>query len=203
VTALGSPWQATLDHASHTLIIMTDLLLTGLSLAMLSSSVLVVTATSPVVSVLWVVALFMVTAMYMVVAGAPFVGLVYLVVYVGAVAVLFLFVVMMLNVPLSAYSKGDQVRSVPLVALVSSLFMLSFIMAGGHPGIEGGVGATDLGTTSVNQAQSLASDLFTHDALLLLLVGIILLLAMVGPVAMSMSHDAEGLKQVQQATQGR
>lgn len=179
---------------------MTDILMTSLSLAILTSSVLVVTATSPVVSVLYVVALFMVTAVYMVVAGAPFVGLVYLVVYVGAVAVLFLFVVMMLNVPLSAYNKGDQVRSVPLVALLASLFLLSFLMGGDHPSIDGAVADADLSTTSVNQAQSLASDLFTHDALLLLLVGIILLLAMVGPVAMSMSHDTDGLKQVHQAS---
>lgn len=44
---------------------------------------------------------------------------------------------------------------------------------------------------TVNQAQTLASDLFTHDALLLILVGIILLLAMIGPVSLSLNHDAD------------
>lgn len=106
---------------------MTDLLLTSLSLAIIGTSVLVVTAPSPVVSVLYLVALFMVSALYIVVTGVPFVGLVYLVVYVGAVAVLFLFVILLLNVPLSAYGTADQVRSLPLVATLGGLFMLSFL----------------------------------------------------------------------------
>jgi NADH-ubiquinone oxidoreductase chain 6 len=110
---------------------MTDFLLTSLGLAIIGTSVLVVTAPSPVVSVLWLVALFMEAAGYMIVVGVPFVGLVYLVVYVGAVAVLFLFVILMLNVPL-----------------------------------------------------------------LLIFVGIILLLAMIGPVSLSMDHDAEELKRI-------
>jgi len=176
---------------------MTDFLLTGLSFAILASSVLVVTATSPVVSVLYVVALFLLAAGYMILSGLPFVGLVYLVVYVGAVAVLFLFVVMMLNVPLSAYNKSDQVRSVPLVAILASLFMLSFTTSGDlNTGINASTLSADMGTTSLNQAQTLASELFSHDALLLIIVGVVLLLAMVGPVSMSMSHDTEGLKQI-------
>ena len=175
--------------------LMTDLLLTSLALAILGTSVLVVTAPSPVVSVLYLVALFMVSAGYMIVAGVPFVGLVYLVVYVGAVAVLFLFVVMMLNVPLSVYGTADQVRSLPLVAALGGLFMLSFLTVG--------VGDTiaqqeTAGTVGMNQAHTLASDLFTHDALLLILVGVILLLAMIGPVSLSMDHDAEELKRIQQ-----
>jgi NADH-ubiquinone oxidoreductase chain 6 len=181
---------------------MTDLLLTSLSVAILGSSVLVVTATSPVVSVLYVVALFLLSAGYMILAGLPFVGLVYLVVYVGAIAVLFLFVVMMLNVPLSAYSKSDQVRSVPLVAMLASLFMLSFVTASDLSTgvIDASSTVADMSTTSLNQAQALASDLFTHGALLLIVVSIVLLLAMVGPVSMSMSHDADGLKQLKDAS---
>lgn len=161
-------------------------ILSVLPVAILTSSVLVVTATSPVVSVLYVVALFLLTASYMVMVGLPFAGLVYLVVYVGAVAVLFLFVIMMLNVPLSAYSTADQVRSVPLVAIIASLFMGSFTLVS-DPNTSLVTQHTD--TSSLNQAQALASELFTHDALLLMLVGLVLLLAMIGPVSMSMDHD--------------
>lgn len=176
---------------------MTDLLLSSLALAILGTAVLVVTASSPVVSVLWLVALFMVAAGYMIVGGVPFVGLVYLVVYVGAVAVLFLFVILMLNVPLSAYGSADQVRSLPLVATLAGLFMLSFLTLGGSEYREASDGTVAL--VGANQAHTLASDLFTHGALLLILVGIILLLAMIGPVSLSMDHDSEELKRIQQS----
>jgi NADH:ubiquinone oxidoreductase subunit 6 (subunit J) len=174
-----------------------SLSLTLLPLAMLSSSVLVVTAASPVVSVLFMVALFMLSAVYMVLAGLPFAGLVYLVVYVGAVAVLFLFVVMLLNVPLSVYGGSEQ--AVPLQVLLVSLFLLVYVLSGsdGLRTLSALSQSPDTLTSSLNQAQSLASDLFTHDALLLVLVGLVLLLAMVGPVSMSMSHDAEGLRHLQ------
>jgi NADH:ubiquinone oxidoreductase subunit 6 (subunit J) len=171
---------------------MTDFLLTSLGLAIIGTSVLVVTAPSPVVSVLWLVALFMEAAGYMIVVGVPFVGLVYLVVYVGAVAVLFLFVILMLNVPLSVYGTTDQVRSLPLVATLAGLFMLIFLTSSPGDLLQNHEAA---GTVGMNQAQTLASDLFTHDALLLIFVGIILL-AMIGPVSLSMDHDAEELKRI-------
>ena len=176
---------------------MLQVALTLLPLAMLSSSVLVVTAASPVLSVLFVVALFLLSAIYMVLAGLPFAGLVYLVVYVGAVAVLFLFVVMMLNVPLSAYGGNEQ--AVPLQVLLASLFVIVYIVSGSDSlrSLAPLTLSADTATTSLNQAQALATELFTHDALLLLLVGIVLLLAMVGPVSMSMNHHAEGLRLLQ------
>jgi NADH:ubiquinone oxidoreductase subunit 6 (subunit J) len=175
---------------------MTDLLLTSLALATLGISVLVVTAPSPVISVLWLVALFMSSAGYMIVAGAPFVGLVYLVVYVGAVAVLFLFVILMLNVPLSAYGTADQVRSLPLVATLGGLFLLTFLTLGEETVAEASSGTAPVG---LNQAHTLASDLFTHGAFLLILVGVILLLAMIGPVSLSMDHDTEELNRIKQS----
>jgi NADH:ubiquinone oxidoreductase subunit 6 (subunit J) len=165
-----------------------------LPVAMISTSVLVVTAASPVVSVLYVVALFMLSAVYMVLAGLPFVGLVYLVVYVGAVAVLFLFVVMLLNVPLSVYGGSEQ--GVALQVALVSLFGLVYVLAGTDLLALSFLTVTvDSLTTSLNQAQSLASGLYTHWALLLVLTGLVLLLAMIGPVSMSMDHDGEGLRQ--------
>jgi NADH:ubiquinone oxidoreductase subunit 6 (subunit J) len=168
-----------------------------LPLGMLSSSVLVVTAASPVLSVLFVVALFLLSALYMVLAGLPFVGLLYLLVYVGAVAVLFLFVVMMLNVPLSVYGGNEQ--AVPLQALFVSIFLLVYAFTGSDNlrSLSPLSLSADTATVSLNQAQALASELFTHDALLLVLVGIVLLLSMVGPVSMSVDHDAEGLRQLE------
>lgn len=169
-----------------------------LPLAILSSSVLVVTAASPVVSVLFVVALFLFSAIYIVLAGLPFTGLVYLVVYVGAVAVLFLFIVMMLNVPLNAYGGNEQ--AVPLQALLASIFVIIYIVTNNNnnlPNLSFLVISPDTAIISLNQAQSLASELFTHNAFLLLVVGIVLLLAIVGPVSLSINHNSEGLRQLQ------
>jgi NADH:ubiquinone oxidoreductase subunit 6 (subunit J) len=177
---------------------MTQFILTLLPITILTSSVFVVTATSPVVSVLYVVALFLLTASYIMIVGLSFVGLVYLVVYVGAVAVLFLFVIMILNVPLSAYNTSDQVRSVPLVAILASLFMASFIVVQDTNTILIDTTNTNIIThSSFNQAQVLASELFSHDAVLLVIVGLVLLLAMIGPVSISIDHDVEGIRQLE------
>jgi len=61
----------------------------------------VITSSNPVISVLFLVTVFALAACYLLTLGVSFVGLAYLIVYVGAVAVLFLFVVMMLNVRVS------------------------------------------------------------------------------------------------------
>lgn len=167
-----------------------------LPLAIISSSVLVVTAASPVVSVLFIVGLFILSAIYIVLAGLPFAGLVYLVVYVGAVAVLFLFVVILLNVPLSVYGGNEQ--TVPLQVLLASMFLLVYLLTGSDDlrSLAPTTHTVDTITTSLNQAQSLAFELFTHNTLLLLLVGLVLLLAIVGPVSISINHDTEGLQQL-------
>jgi NADH-ubiquinone oxidoreductase chain 6 len=175
---------------------MTNLILYLLAIFIILTSVLVVTATSPVLSVLYIVGLFLLTALYIIMSGLPFAGLVYLVVYVGAVAVLFLFVVMMLNVPLSAYNTADSVRSVPLVGILASLFITSFVLVSDYN--TAALNLTQVNTTGINQAQTLASELFTHDALILILVGLVLLLAIIGPVSMSMDHDAENIRQLRE-----
>ena len=89
-----------------------------LALAATVSALCVITVRSPVSAVLWLIAVFVTTAAYLVNSGLAFIGLSYIIVYVGAIAVLFLFVVMMLNV---AALQAVQTANTELTRPVDSL----------------------------------------------------------------------------------
>lgn len=104
-----------------------------LSLIAILSGVLVITTKNPIVSVLFLISLFLVIAVYLIMVGIHFIGLAYLLVYVGAISILFLFTLMLMNirvVELISYTNN----SLPL-ALFFSLtifYVLSFSL--GNPG---------------------------------------------------------------------
>lgn len=90
-----------------------------LAISTIRAAVFAITARSPIIAVLFLIAVFVLAACYLTTLGLIYVGLTYLVVYVGAVAVLFLFVVMMLNVRLNEvvstgheYTKGGIILAV-------------------------------------------------------------------------------------------
>lgn len=96
-----------------------------LSLISLFSGVLVITTKNPIVSVLFLISLFMVIAVYLIIIGMHFIGLTYLLVYVGAIAILFLFVVMLINVrtaELTSYTSN----SLPLAIIFSMVIYIAF-----------------------------------------------------------------------------
>lgn len=69
-----------------------------LSLIAIFAGVLVITTKNPIVSVLFLISLFLVIAVYLIITGMHFIGLAYLLVYVGAIAILFLFTLMLMNI---------------------------------------------------------------------------------------------------------
>lgn len=105
---------------------MTSLVLDLLAVSTVLAAVLVITARSPIVAVLYLIGVFVLAACYLVCLGITYVGLTYLVVYVGAVAVLFLFVVMMLNIRLSeVVSTGyEYTKGLPLGLMLAVVFLL-------------------------------------------------------------------------------
>ena len=105
---------------------MTHLIFDGLAAITVMLALLVITSRSPVVAILYLIGVFVLAACYLVVIGLTYVGLTYLVVYVGAIAVLFLFVVMMLNVRLSeVVTTGyEYTAGVPLGTLIAYVFLL-------------------------------------------------------------------------------
>ena len=92
-----------------------------ISLASILLTILVIISKNPVVSVLFLIGLFFSIACYLMLLGINFVGLSYLLVYVGAVSILFLFILMLINVRVSELST-DTTNSIPLVLLIAIFF---------------------------------------------------------------------------------
>src|SRR6266851_4574207 len=99
------------------------ILINILSFTTIISSVIVITSQNPVISVVYLISVFVNAAGYLILSGIGFLGLSYIIVYVGAITVLFLFVIMMINISLTdIIDTGKQyTKNLPLV--VASLFM--------------------------------------------------------------------------------
>ena len=96
-----------------------------LAFSALLSSVLVITSKNPVIAVIFLISLFVNAAGYLILLGIGFIGISYIIVYVGAIAVLFLFVIMMINIKLTdILETGSQyTKNLPLALAISSLFI--------------------------------------------------------------------------------
>ena len=102
-----------------------NLLLDILAFGAILSSVLVITSKNPVISVIFLISVFINSAGYLIVLGVGFVGLSYIIVYIGAVTILFLFVVMMINIKLvDILEVGmEYTKNLPLALTIGSLFI--------------------------------------------------------------------------------
>jgi NADH-ubiquinone oxidoreductase chain 6 len=92
-----------------------------ISLVSILSGILVIVSKNPIVSVLFLIGLFLSISCYLIVLGLNFIGLSYLLVYVGAVSILFLFILMLINVRISEL-LNDTSNSLPLVLLITLAF---------------------------------------------------------------------------------
>lgn len=93
-----------------------------LSIIAILSSILVIISKNPIISVLFLIALFFSIACYLMMLGLNFIGFSYLLVYVGAVSILFLFILMLINVRISELFNSSN-KSIPLAIFV----IISFI----------------------------------------------------------------------------
>lgn len=96
-----------------------------LTFGTLFSSVLAITSKNPVISVIFVISTFVNAAGYLILLGVNFIGISYIVIYVGAIAVLFLFVIMMINIKLTdILETGSQyTKNLPLALAIGLLFI--------------------------------------------------------------------------------
>lgn len=108
---------------------MNSFLLDLLAFAAVLSGILVITAKNPVISVLFLISVFINVAGYLVLLGAAYLGLAYLIIYVGAIAILFLFVIMMLNLRLVELIDTGQeyTQNLPLGAIIGALFFFELL----------------------------------------------------------------------------
>jgi NADH-ubiquinone oxidoreductase chain 6 len=107
-----------------------NLLLEFLTLISLISALCVITSTNPVIAIVFLIVLFVNVGIYLILMGLQFIGLSYLLVYVGAITVLFLFIVMMLSSNAETDSfvdvGADYKKLLPLVFLITVLFLILF-----------------------------------------------------------------------------
>ena len=150
---------------------------------------MVVIGRNPVHSVLWLILAFLSASGLFVLQGAEFVAMLLIVVYVGAVAVLFLFVVMMLDVDF-AELKGELARSLPLGLLIGLVLIAQLGMA--LSGWTASDAAQSLRAVpiaeGVQNTRGLGMMLYDRYALMFQMAGLILLVSMIGAILLTMRH---------------
>ena len=201
-----------------------------LTLGAILSGLLVVTSKNPVMSVLFLISLFMNVSGYLVLQGLGFMGISYLILYIGAIAILFLFVVMMLNLQLAELNAmaSEYTQNLPLGAMFVFLLFIELFSVYPFssnaeyqylnpfkifPDIEVGLLNTlnsimeSLGYSAVSQStniylafnsspdvnfsnildvQSIGFTLYTYTSVWLFVASLTLLLAMIGPIVLTL-----------------
>ncbi|MCX8501276.1 MAG: NADH-quinone oxidoreductase subunit J [Alphaproteobacteria bacterium] len=156
-----------------------------------AAGVLVVTLRNPVHSVLFLILAFFNAAGLFVLLGAEFLAMTLVVIYVGAVAVLFLFVVMMLNIDTAAVKEGFQ-KYLPLGGIICTILLAEFILAGFglRAANSGADSAAALATTQskLTNSEQLGMVIYTDYFVLFQTAGMILLVAMIGAITLTLRH---------------
>jgi NADH-quinone oxidoreductase subunit J len=163
-----------------------------------ASGVLVVSARNPVHSVLFLIVAFFNAAGLFVLVGAEFLAMILVIVYVGAVAVLFLFVVMMLDIDFAELRSGF-VRYLPIGALVGFILLAELILVFGgwavSPAIPSQAPAVAAGGVPLTNTRALGNILYTRYLFAFQVAGLILLVAMVGAIVLTLRHRADVRRQ--------
>jgi NADH-quinone oxidoreductase subunit J len=162
-----------------------------LSAIAIASAFCVVAARNPVHSVLFLILTFFTSAGLFVLLGAEFLAMLLIVVYVGAVAVLFLFVVMMLDIDF-AELKAGFFTYLPFGGLIAVILLGQFTLVSGA-WIEKNVAANALAAPTpkpdlVSNAEAIGRILYTDYIFLFQAAGLILFIAMVGAIVLTLRH---------------
>ncbi len=150
----------------------------------------------PVHSVLWLILSFISAAGLFVLLGAEFVAMLLVIVYVGAVAVLFLFVVMMLDVDF-AELKAEMAKYMPVALLIGVILLMQLGIALGAWQVAEGSEAARQAVTPTDTHNTAALGLLLYDQYFLLfqLAGLILLVAMIGAIVLTVRHRTDVKRQ--------
>jgi len=162
------------------------------AITVVTAGLFTVVSRNPVHSVLWLILSFLSSAGLFVLLGAEFVAMLLIIVYVGAVAVLFLFVVMMLDVDF-AELKAEMAKYVPLALLIGVVLLMqlglvfgTWIASDGADAARAAVAPSDVHNTA-----ALGQLLYDDYILLFQLAGLILLVAMIGAIVLTLRHRTD------------
>ncbi len=163
---------------------------------LLAASAMVVSARNPVHSVLFLILAFFNAAALFLIAGAEFLAMVLIIVYVGAVAVLFLFVVMMLDVNFAELRSGFQ-RYLPIGAALGAVLFIEILSVA--LGWKFAIGAATLRASpapAISNTQALGDILYTDYIFLFQAAGLVLLVAMIGAIVLTLRDRRTSRHQV-------
>jgi NADH-quinone oxidoreductase subunit J len=154
---------------------------------LIASALMVIASRNPVHSVLFLILSFFNAAGLFVLTGAEFLAMILIVVYVGAVAVLFLFVVMMLDIDFAELKRG-MLQYLPFGALIGLVLVAELVMAGSvwvlKPAAQGALAsATPAGITNT---VALGRILYTDYVYYFEIAGMVLLVAMIGAIVLTL-----------------
>ncbi len=170
---------------------------------MVASGVMVVAARNPVHSVLFLILAFFNAAALFVLLGAEFLAMILVVVYVGAVAVLFLFVVMMLDIDFVQLREGFA-KYLPVGAVIGLILLGELALVGGSwvfaPEVAQTVKDPIPLFSQVPNTEALGLVLYTKYVYLFQAAGLVLLVAMIGAIVLTLRHR-EGVKRQRVAHQ--
>ncbi|NHQ72938.1 NADH-quinone oxidoreductase subunit J [Roseovarius gahaiensis] len=162
------------------------------AVSVLAGGLFTVISRNPVHSVLWLILAFISAAGLFVLLGAEFVAMLLIIVYVGAVAVLFLFVVMMLDVDF-AELKAEMAKYMPLALLIGVILLMQFGLAFGNWQMADGAENARAAVAPEGVENTAALGLLIYDTYFLLFqtAGLILLVAMIGAIVLTLRHRTD------------
>lgn len=166
------------------------------AISTITGGLFTVLSRNPVHSVLWLILSFLSSAGLFILLGAEFVAMLLIIVYVGAVAVLFLFVVMMLDVDFASL-KADLAKYLPLGLLIMVILLMELAMGLAVWVPADGAEAVRAAPTPSDTHNTAALGLLLYDQYLLLfqLAGLILLVAMIGAIVLTIRHRKDVKRQ--------
>jgi NADH-quinone oxidoreductase subunit J len=160
----------------------------------IASALMVIASRNPVHSVLYLILAFFNAAGLFLLLGAEFLAMILVVVYVGAVAVLFLFVVMMLDVDFAELREGF-LQYMPVGALIGVILLAEILMVVGAWTIGGGTPRVIAAPTptDISNTEAIGLVLYTKYLYFFQASGLVLLVAMIGAIVLTLRHK-EGVK---------
>jgi len=161
------------------------------SIIAVASALMVIASRNPVHSVLFLILCFVNAAGLFMLAGAEFLALILIVVYVGAVAVLFLFVTMMLDVDFASMRQG-MLQYAPVGVVIGVILLLELLLVGGSYVLAPSVSASSAVPidTAMDNTRALGQVIYTRYVFLFQLAGGVLLVSMVGAIVLTLQHKS-------------
>jgi NADH-quinone oxidoreductase subunit J len=166
------------------------------SIIAVASALMVIASRNPVHSVLFLILCFVNAAGMFMLAGAEFLALILIVVYVGAVAVLFLFVTMMLDVDFASLRQG-MLQYAPVGVVIGVILLLELLLVGGSYVMAPQVTASSVVpiNAAIDNTHALGTVLYTRYVFLFQGAAAVLLVAMVGAIVLTLQHKTNVKRQ--------